>query len=347
MTALAARLRSQRSMLRLPPSRIRTVGWVLAVVACVLVVVSLTTGTVSVPFLDALRAAVGIDTDGSADFIVGQVRAPRVLTTVAVGALLGLAGCLMQSVVRNELASPDILGVSAGAAAAAVVFIFLTGTTSSLAIAPVAVVGALATAALIVALGARGRLEPLRMIIAGIGVGFVATSTVTYLLTRIPEKLVSHAYAWTIGSTNARTWQHVALAAVALVLTVPVALLLTRSLRALEMGDDLAASLGVRVRSVRLGTMALGAAAAGLAAALVGPVGFVALVAPALARRITRTGAIAPVPAMLMGSVLLLIADYAAREMFSPTQMPVGLFTALVGAPYLVWLLIRSRRAYV
>lgn len=346
MTALATPARAERSTLRRPSSRTRTVGLVLTGVALLGIVVSLTTGTVSVPFLDALRAAVGFDTGGGADFIVGQVRAPRVFTTVIVGALLGLAGCLMQSVVRNELASPDILGISSGAAAGAVLFIYFTGSTSSLAIAPAAVVGALLTAALIVLLGARGRLEPLRMIIAGIGVGFVATSTVTYLLTRIPEKLVPHAYAWTIGSTNARTWQHVALGAGALAVTVPLALYLTRSLRALEMGDDLAASLGVHVRTVRLGTMALGATAAGLAAALVGPVGFVALVAPALARRITRTGAVAPVPAMLMGSVLLLVADYAARELFSPTQMPVGLFTALVGAPYLVWLLIRSRRAH-
>ena len=128
-----------------------------------------------------------------------------------------------------------------------------------------------------------------------------------------------------------------------MLVTLVCALLLTRPMRALEMGDDLAASLGVRVRTVRLGAVGLAAVAAGLAAALVGPVAFVALVAPALARRLSRSGAIAPVPAMLMGSALLLLADYAARELFSPTQLPVGLFTALVGAPYLVWLLVRNR----
>lgn len=346
MTATAIRPMPDRTRLRRAPRRARIVVWTLAASTLVVIVFSLASGTVSVPFADALRAAVGIDTGGAADFIVGQVRAPRVFTAAMVGALLGLSGAVLQSVVRNELASPDILGISEGAAAAAVIFIFLTGVTSSLAIAPAAVVGALVISALIVVLGSRGRIEPMRMIIAGIGVSFVAMSTITYLLTRIPEKLVPHAYAWTVGSTNARTWEHVALGAAALALTIPVALVLTRSLRGLEMGDDLAASLGVRVRTVRLGAVGLGALTAGLAAALVGPVAFIALVAPAVARRLTRSGAISPVPAMLMGTVLLLVADYAARELFSPTQLPVGLFTALVGAPYLVWLLVRNKGAF-
>ena len=328
------------------PRRSRVVMGVLAASALALVIFSLASGTVAVPFVDALRAAVGIDTGGAADFIVGQVRAPRVFTAAIVGALLGLSGAVLQSVVRNELASPDILGISEGAAAGAVIFIFLTGVTSSLAIAPAAVLGALVLSALIVVLGSRGRLEPMRMIIAGIGASFVAMSTITYLLTRIPERLVPHAYAWTVGSTNARTWQHVALGCAALAVFIPVAAFVTRPMRALEMGDDLAASLGVKVRTVRLGAVGLGAVTAGIAAALVGPVAFIALVAPALARRLTRSGAISPAPSMLMGTVLLLLADYAARELFSPTQLPVGLFTALVGAPYLVWLLVRNKGAF-
>jgi iron complex transport system permease protein len=328
------------------PRRARLVTWILAGLVLAVIIYSLASGTVAVPIVDALRAAVGMDTGSAADFIVGEVRAPRVFTAAMVGALLGLSGAVLQSVVRNELASPDILGISEGAAAGAVIFIFLTGITSSLAIAPSAVLGAITTSALIVVLGSRGRLEPMRMIIAGIGVSFVAMSTITYLLTRIPERLVPHAYAWTVGSTNARTWQHVALGVASLVVLVPVAAYITRPMRGLEMGDDLAASLGVRVRTVRLGAVGLGAVAAGLGAALVGPVAFIALVAPALARRLTRSGAISPAPAMLMGAVLLLLADFAARELFSPTQLPVGLFTALVGAPYLVWLLVRNKGAF-
>lgn len=329
------------------PRRPVVVAWVLAGLALALVIASLAYGTVAVPFLDAMRAAVGVDTGTGADFIVGSVRAPRVYTVIAVGALLAASGALLQSVARNPLASPDLLGISSGASTGAVAFIYLTGVTSSLAIAPAAIGGALAMSALIVLLGSRGAtIEPLRMILAGIGLGFVAVSVTTFLLTRIPEQLVPQAYLWTIGSTNARTWQHAAAGALGVAVVVPLVLLLARRLRVLEMGDDLAAGLGVRVARVRLGAVGLAAVAAGAAAALVGPVAFIALVAPALARRLTRSGGVTLVPAILMGVVLTLAADLAARELFSPTQLPIGLFTALIGGPYLMYLLVRSRGAF-
>ena len=321
------------------------VSLVLAGIALLVLVLSLTTGTATVPFADAMRAAVGIETGSLADFIVGQVRAPRVFTAALVGALLAASGAVLQSVARNQLASPDLIGISSGAASGAVIFIWVTGVTSSLAIAPSAVAGALVMSALIVWLGGRGRIDPMRLIIAGIGLGFVATSTTTYLLTRIPERLVPHAYAWTVGSTNARTWQHVAVGAVAVAVILPAVLALTRGIRALELGDDLAAGLGVRVTRVRLLAVVVAACAAGMAAALVGPLAFIALVAPAVARRLVRSGTYSIAPAVLVGVVLTLLADYAAREMFSPTQLPIGLFTALVGGPYLVFLLVRSRGA--
>jgi iron complex transport system permease protein len=326
--------------------RATVVSLALAGIAAVLVLVSLATGTASVPFADAMRAAVGLDTGTIADFIVGQVRAPRVFTAALVGALLAASGAVLQSVARNQLASPDLIGISSGAAAGAVFFIWLTGVTSSLAIAPSAIAGALLMSALIVVLGSKGRIEPMRMIIAGIGLGFVAVSATTYLLTKIPERLVPHAYAWTVGSTNARTWQHVLVGAISVAVIVPAVLALSRGIRTLEMGDDLAAGLGVRVARVRLVAVIVAACAAGMAAALVGPIAFIALVAPALARRVVKSGAYAVVPAMLMGVVLTLLADYAAREMFSPTQLPIGLFTALVGGPYLIYLLVRSRGAF-
>lgn len=326
-------------------SRTAKVSAVLASLALGLVVVSLTTGTATVPFADAMRAAVGIDTGTIADFIVGQVRAPRVFTAALVGALLAASGAVLQSVARNQLASPDLIGISSGAAAGAVFFIWLTGATSSLAIAPSAITGALVMSGLIVWLGSAGRIDPMRMIIAGIGLGFVAVSTTTYLLTRIPERLVPHAYAWTVGSTNARTWQHVAVGAVAVALIIPAVVLLTRGIRSLELGDDLAAGLGVRVTRVRLTAVVVAACAAGMAAALVGPLAFIALVAPAVARQLVNKSTYSVAPAVLMGVVLTLLADYAARELFSPTQLPIGLFTALVGGPYLIYLLVRFRGA--
>jgi len=319
---------------------------VIGVVALLLVVVSLWMGTVPVSLWDTVRAAVGIDTGTGADFIVGQLRAPRVYTAALVGALLAASGALMQSIARNALASPDLLGISAGAAAGAVLCIYLTRNTSSLALAPWAVGGALITSALVIVLGSRGRLEPFRMIIAGIGINFVATAITTLLLTKVPQELVPQAYAWIVGSTNARTWQHVAMGAASCLVIIPIALFMVRKLRVLEMGDELAAGLGLKPGRLRFVALATAAIAAGLAAALVGPIAFVALVAPAIARRITRSPGITVAASAIMGVILVVGADLAARELLGSLQLPVGLYTSLIGGPYLIYLIVRSKGSF-
>ncbi|WP_291378932.1 iron ABC transporter permease [Demequina sp.] len=319
------------------------VALLLATIMLAAVTLAITYGQTAMPWSDSLQSAAGFTTNTPADFIVGQLRAPRTYTATLVGALLACSGVLLQSVARNPLASPDILGVTQGAAAAAVASIWAFGNTSSLALAPAAVAGALLTSALIVGVGWSRGIQPMRLIVAGIGIGFVASSITTYLLTAIPEHLAPQAYLWTIGSTNARVWEHVAIAAAAVAVTIPLALWLERRLRVLEMGDDLASGLGVRPVRLRLAAIALGALAAGLAAALTGPIGFVALVAPAIARRLVRTEGIALVPSIVAGAALTAVADLLARELFSPTQVPIGLFTAAIGAPYLLYLLHRAR----
>lgn len=324
-------------------TRPRVVSLTAAVALLLVVGVSLASGEVAVPLLDVLRAAVGAPADNGASFIVGQLRAPRIYTAALVGALLATSGALFQSVARNALASPDLLGVTAGAATAAVTAIALTGTSSSLALAPYAMAGAVVTSALIVATGWSGGIQPARMVIAGIGIGFVATSITTLVLTRLPENAVGSAYAWTVGSTNARTWVHVQIAAAALAVVVPLAAYLQRRLRVIEMGDDLAAALGVRVMRVRFVAVAVAALAAGLATAVTGPIGFVALVAPAVARQLGRSGGIVIGTAATIGALLTVVADLAARELLAPTQLPIGVLTAAIGAPYLLFLLTRLR----
>ncbi len=309
------------------------------------IVLSLAVGQIALPLPEVLKAAVGMPSEG-ADFVVGQLRAPRAYTAALVGAMLATSGALMQSVARNPLASPDLLGVTSGASAAAVTAIAVLGTTNSLTLAPFAVAGALATAALITALGWRGGIQPMRMVLAGIGVGFVATSVTTYLLTKLPERVVGSAYLWTVGSTNARVWLHVVIAASAVAVLLPAAAWLQRRLRVMEMGDDLAAALGVNLVRVRLAAMALAGIAAGLATAVTGPIGFVALVAPAIARRLVGSGAIALGASAVTGALLTSLADLIAREALSPTQLPIGLVTAALGAPYLLVLLARMRRAF-
>src|SRR5690606_5508858 len=152
----------------------------------------------------------------------------------------------------------------------------------------------------------------------------------------LPEKVAGSAYLWTVGSTNARVWKHVVIAAVALALIVPAAAWYQRRLRVMEMGDDLAAALGVNLVRVRLGAVALSGVAAGLATAVTGPIGFVALVAPAIARRLSASGGIVIGASALMGACLTSVADLVAREALSPTQLPIGLLTAAIGAPYLL-----------
>ena len=350
MTATLPAAANSRAVNETPPRRrpgyATKVMVPLAAFALLLIVVSLWTGTVHVTLWDTLRAAVGIDTGTGADFIVGQLRVPRVYTSALVGALLAASGALMQSIARNPLASPDLLGISSGAAAGAVLCIYLNGTTSSLALAPWAVAGALITAALVILLGSRGRLEPFRMIIAGIGLNFVATAIITLTLTKIPQDVVPQAYAWIVGSTNARTWQHVALGAAACAVIIPVVLLMARRLRVLEMGDDLAAGLGLRPGRLRFVALTVAAIAAGIAAALVGPIAFIALVAPAIARRITRSPGIAVTASVLMGAILTVLADLMARELLGSNQLPVGLYTSLIGCPYLIYLIVRSKGTF-
>lgn len=323
--------------------RVARVTIILAVVALAVIIVSLWMGTVSVSLWDTLRAAVGIDTGTGADFIVGQLRAPRVYTAALVGALLAASGALMQSIARNPLASPDLLGISSGAAAGAVLCIYLTQNTSSLALAPWAVLGAMVAAALVIVLGSRGSIEPFRLIIAGIGIEFVATAATTLILTKIPDNIVPQAYAWIVGSTNARTWEHVWMGAASCLVILPIGLFMVRRLRVLEMGDDLAAGLGLRPGRLRFVALVIAAIAAGLAAALVGPIAFIALVAPAIARRITRSPGITVAASALMGAILTVAADLAARELLGSIQLPVGLYTSLIGGPYLIYLIVRSK----
>jgi len=313
-----------------------------AALLMIIAVVSLSTGQMPLPLSQVLRAAVGVPSEG-ADFIVGQLRAPRVYTAALVGALLAMSGALLQSVARNPLASPDLLGITSGAAAAAVTGIAVLGTSSSLALAPFAVAGALLTAGLIMALGWRGGIQPLRMVIAGIGVGFVATSITTFLLTRLPERAAGQAYLWTVGTTNVRVWNHVVIGVVALAVISLSAAWLQRRMRVIEMGDDLAGALGVRVPVVRFAAVGIAAISAGIATALAGPIGFVALVAPAIARRLVGSGAIALGASAVVGALLTVVSDLIAREMLAPMQLPIGLVTAAIGAPYLLILLTRLR----
>ncbi|WP_062516691.1 FecCD family ABC transporter permease [Demequina gelatinilytica] len=337
-------------ILRIGPLGISThrrtfaVGLVMLVALVALVIFALSNGQSSITILDSLKAAVGIPVGAPADFIVGQVRAPRALTAVLVGAMLGLSGAILQSLTRNPLASPDFIGISMGAGTGAVVTLWLIGASSLWVTAAGAAAGALVTAGLILLLSWRHGIVPLRLILAGIGMGFVANATTQYVLTRMDMHEAGNALGWLVGSVTGRTWTHVSVAAICLAVLLPVVLWNARSLRTMEMGDDAARALGIAVGPARMALALSSVLLAAASVAITGPIGFIALVAPAIALRLTRNAGVTLIPSALMGALLLLAADQVAQLMPTTIQLPVGVFTAAVGAPYLLWLVWRASR---
>jgi len=325
-------------------TRVLVVGWVLVAVSLMLAVMALTTGPADVGVFDSMRAAVGIRTGGSADFIVGQLRAPRTYTTALIGAIFGLAGALLQSITRNPLASPDFIGISAGAGTGAVAVIALLGTSSTWLVAGGAAAGGLFAAVIITALSWHRGIVPLRLILTGIGIGFVASAISQYFLMIVNINVADQALVWLVGSTNARTWTHVFVATAVLVVLGPIALWQARALRTMEMGDDTASALGIHVNRSRLIIAIVAVLLTAGATAVVGPVAFIALVAPALARRLTRVGGVTLITSALMGTALTLAADFAAQRATGTLQLPIGIYTAAIGAPYLLYLVWRASR---
>ena len=315
----------------------------LAVVIAVAFAVSVSVGDFPIPLAEVVPAIFGYG-DPDADFIVRTLRLPRALTGLLVGIAFGLSGAIFQSLARNPLASPDIIGVTAGAGLAAVAIIVLAGSVSSFTISVGALVGALATAVAVYLLAYKRGITGYRLVLVGIGVSAVLFSLTSWLLTRAGIYDAARATVWLTGSLNGRGWEHVRPVGSALLILLPVTLALARPLRALQLDDDTARGVGVRVEPSKLGLVVAGVGLAALATASAGPVAFVALVAPQIARRLTVGSGVVLVPAALTGGALVLLSDLVATQAFAPVQLPVGVVTAVVGAPYLLWLLARANR---
>ncbi|NYG55474.1 iron chelate uptake ABC transporter family permease subunit [Nocardioides perillae] len=277
--------------------------------------------------------------EGPARFVVVDLRLPRLLLGLLVGVAFGLAGALFQSVLRNPLASPDVIGVTQGASAGAVAALLLAGAggaTVSLA----ALGGGAAVGLLLYAVAWRAGMTGHRFVLAGIGVSYLCASVVGYLLTRSDVREAQAALLWMTGSTAQATWPLVAVLAVALAALVPLVALVARGLGLLLLGDDLAGGLGLRTETVRALVVALGVALAAVATAAAGPVAFVAFVAAPVARRLLGDGGLGLVPAALVGAALVVGADVVAQHLLpADLAVPVGVVTGVVGGPYLVWLL--------
>ncbi|MFJ8925330.1 iron ABC transporter permease [Streptomyces sp. NPDC102364] len=284
---------------------------------------------------------------GLAPDLIGQAlddRVPRVTAAVFAGAALGLAGCVVQGAVRNPLAEPGVLGITAGAGlgAASVVTSGLPGGRPVLIV--VAVAAGLATFAVVALLSWRGGFLPDRFVLIGIGCGYGLSAITTFLLLRADPYNTPRIFTWLSGTTYGRTFPDVVPVAVALALALPVLLAMRERLDLLAVDEDTPRIVGVKVERTRFTALAIAAVLAALSVVAVGVVGFVGLVAPHLARSLvgSRHGRAIPV-AMLLGAVLVCVADALGRTLVAPAQMPAGLMIALVGAPYFVWVLRKSR----
>jgi len=278
---------------------------------------------------------------GEPDLVVGELRLPRIVLGALVGAALGLSGALVQSVTRNPLASPDVIGVGHGAAAATVLAL-ATGTVASPGALPaVSVAGGLGAAALVYVLAWRHGMQPSRFVLTGVGIGVALSAVVQLYLTESELAAAEQVKLWLTGSLNGRGWEQAGPLGWVLLLALPALVWASRALRPLGLDDDTAAALGVRVQRARLGLTVIGVVLAATATGAAGPIGFVALTSPQLARRLTRTPVLPLTASALTGAIVVVAADLVARTLVPPLEIPVGALTSLVGGPYLLWLLGR------
>ncbi len=278
---------------------------------------------------------------GPAAFTVLELRLPRALVGLLAGACFGLGGAVFQSLLRNPLASPDIIGISFGASAAAVFAIVVLGL-SGPALAGVAVVSGLGVAGLIYALAREG--GGARLILIGIGVSSMLQSVTAYLLARAPNWSLAEALRWLTGSLNGAQLPQAAVLAAVLAVLGGAVLGAAHRLSLLQLGDDLAASLGLRPRGLRLFGLAAGVGLVACATAITGPIAFVAFLAGPIAARLTPRAPSVLAQAALVGAALVLLSDLAGQSLFA-ARLPVGVVTGIFGAPYLILLIIRNNRA--
>ena len=298
---------------------------------------------VSVP--DVAKALLGQGPEIIQTLVV-KWRLSRVVLAVLIGLALGLSGAIFQSLTRNPLGSPDVVGFSTGAYTGTLIAIVFIGTSQGLMIGG-ALVGGIATALGVYLLAYKRGVHGFRLIVVGIALTAMLGSVNSYLLLNSELWQAKMAAVWGAGSINGLDWSEVRVVAIALAIVVPPTLLLSRQMNAMEMGDDASAALGIRVEPIRLALVVLGVALIAVTSAFAGPIAFVALAAPHIARALTRgTGALL-VPSAIVGAALLVVCDIIAQWIFEPIILPVGLVTIVLGGAYLVWLLSRqTRREY-
>ncbi|KAB2707074.1 iron chelate uptake ABC transporter family permease subunit [Brucella intermedia] len=317
------------------------IGLLLAVLSLGVAALSLSSGKYPVPLIGVLGALIGRG-DDMVRMIVVEWRLPRVALAFLLGAALAMSGAIFQSLTHNPLGSPDIIGFSAGSyTGALVVILLLSGGYYETAAG--ALIGGIVTAMAVYLLAYRRGVQGFRLIVVGIGAAAMLSAFNAWMIREADLQVAMSAAIWGAGSLNGLGFEQMVPVVGALAVITPLTLLLSRPMRQLEMGDDMARASGVNANGTRLLLMVLGVALTAIVTAAAGPISFIALAAPQIARRLTRSAGVALIPSALTGGLLLLAADWAAQHAFG-VQLPVGVMTVSIGGLYFIWLLIREGR---
>jgi iron complex transport system permease protein len=323
--------------------RVPPVLLVLALASVGALVLSIGTGEYPISPGDVIRTLVGSGAKEH-DFIVNTLRLPRALIAFLVGVGLAMSGAILQGVARNPLAAPEVVGITAGANLTAASLIVLAPNTPWAALPPAALGGAFVSALLTYLIAWKKGTQPIRFILVGIGIASIAQALVSLIVAQSRIYRIGEAMLWIAGSVYGRSWEQFGPLALWLLALIPLALLLSGHLNALQLGDDVARGLGSRVERARGMLLLVSVGLAGVAVATAGSVGFVGLMAPHVARRLVGSsqGGLLPVSGMV-GGLLVVLADLLGRSLFPPLEIPCGVITAAIGAPYFIYLLYKNR----
>ncbi len=323
------------------PLRNIIVSCILAVAALFLSVFALRLGTIPISLADMMSALVGRATPRIIMIIV-EWRLPRITMALIIGAALGMSGALFQSLIRNPLGSPDVIGFNTGAYTGVLIVITLLHGDNNITITLGALCGGIATAVAVYLLAWKQGIQGFRLIIIGIAVSAMLTAFNTWLMLSGTHETVMSAALWGAGSLNGMTWSRATPSAIACITGMLLCLGLVRHVRLMEMGDDMAGALGLSVGRTRLWLMIIGVLLVAAATAATGPVVFIALAAPQIAQRLCNTRSMVLMSSAGTGALLLLLADTIAQHLFTPYSLPVGIVTVSLGGVYMIWLLLRG-----
>jgi iron complex transport system permease protein len=342
-------LRFGKSISFLVDKKAIIISLILLAVSVAVFLVSAGRGEMYISPLEVAKTLFGNGSDMN-EIVIYTFRLPRIFVALFAGMSLAVAGAILQGMIRNPLASPDVLGITGGAAAAVVTFLTLFSDenhslTISIHCLPFAAfLGATVTALLVYVLSWKNGIAPLRLVLIGVGISALMQACTTLLMITGPIYRASQANVWITGSVYGASWKHVTLLAPWALVLLTISFLSARKMNIQELGDELAIGAGVSLQKQRFFLLLLSTALTGGAVAFAGGIGFVGLMAPHMARRLVGSsfGALLPASALL-GAILVMAADLAGRTLFAPMEIPAGVFTAAVGAPYFIYLLYKNR----